>query len=429
MSYKHKYEKYKNKYLKFKQFGGALHDVLITDIINKMSTDELVKLNVDGIHSDMKNAILNKKLLANGDFGKITIMEELGRGSFGITHKAQINSDEYILPKGTIVIAKFVPVTDKNEKELTDEINAHTTITLSGCGLPQLYGYFKDIAHNDIPGKCYALIGEFINGKNLLKEIETTQYDSTNQEHLDRINSWISSLEKTLDCLHKNHIIHGDLKPDNVMAKRDKNDKVTNEAILIDYGFVCKYASFCTRKFSYWPFTSPLKAEAYKKDRCNIGMETETNNDNYALGMAILDILSKTSPFGTKDSLVFTLGLDFKLSAINSNTILSSVNNFISNVVSKNPNVKSLTDKAYKYILMGLTIKPTPEITENKPEQVEHKPEQIENKPDYIEPETEEHKPEPEEHKPEYINDEETEYDYKYVENKAGNLYEYEEKK
>lgn len=375
MSYKHKYEKYKNKYLKFKQFGGY----------NKEKLGRLLELNLPLVEQHITNTVLDETKLPFEEFNKISTVKELGKGNFGRVYKVNINEDiikgnETIIPKGTPAVAKFIIVSEEKKKTieriLTAEIRAHTVISLSDCNLPKLYGYFKDIPYpftekGETQKMCYVIIVELVDGIDLIKELNTTNYDANNTDHLTQITMWINQLENAVECLHKNNIVHRDIKPDNII--KDKNG-----AKLVDYGLSCRYLTFCFDSL-YFPFTSPLKFRAQKANKCHYDMEIEMKNDKYAIGMTILDILSKLSPF--KESIiketqkllsaeqlkenkltVFSTTLRIKPET-ESSEILNEINKFIEKV-SINDMVKNLTNKALNYIKIGLIEPkqiPTPE--------------------------------------------------------------------
>lgn len=365
MSYKHKYEKYKNKYLNTKKnkIGGSLNDDLL-NIVSTMSIDDLLKIDIDSIKRHIVDTILDNKKFVNGDFDKIKVLEELGNNLFGMTNKLQIYDDiiknnEIIIKKGTIVTAKFISINENTEKYFNGEIISHTLVSLAKCDLPKLYGYFENVTYNE---KIYnVIISEYINGINLLKELESTQYDVDNNEHLYLINLWVNKLEKNIECLHTNNIVHKDINLNNIMIKYDQNNNVTNGAILTDYNMACRYPTFCANRY-HTNYTSPIKYQNMNnknKNKSNISTsEIDKLNDYYSFGIVILDVLSKMIPFKTLfNDQLFSDTLKINKETINFSIIMENINKFITQVSIRNGALKELTNKASKYIKFGLPNK------------------------------------------------------------------------
>ncbi len=355
MDYKHKYLKYKNKYLKekIKQSGGASFSE-IRALLKTMTIDDLLKS--PDIKKQIIDAILSTKRISKNDFDKLTLDKMLGEGHFGKTYKVFINDDiikdnHIIVPKGTNAIVKIMSdANEENHNVIVSEIVSHTLINRTDCHLPKLYGFIENVIHDN--KKVIIIISELVNGKNLQNELKEYKYDIMNSEHFYFINIWIHKLENTVNCLHRHGIVHRDIKVDNVMIEYNNNGTPTTNAILIDYGLSCMYMSFCLKNM-YFPATSPIKFIKSKEKTRTI--EIEKLNDYYALGILILDVLSLLV-----DNKLFhdTISMTHDtVSKLEFNKIMNEINEFINRILNKYSIAKVLTDKAYKYIRLGLSEK------------------------------------------------------------------------
>lgn len=358
MDYINQYKKYKNEYLKLKhksQSGGSLTEDLSRAIQN-MTIFDLFKVSTSKQY--FVDTILSTKKLSESEFSKISFIKELGAGAFGQTQRILVSDDIIkdgivIIPKGTLAIAKVMTATEERKKYFTSEIVSHALINKTDCGLPKIYGFFENVIYD---GKnSNVIIAEIINGKNLLKELTENTYDIMNSEHFYFITVWINRLENTVRCLHKNGIAHRDIKVDNVMIRYDDQKNATKESILIDYGLSCKYISLCLPEM-YQQATSPIKyIETKNKTRT---IDTEMLNDNYALGILILDVLSLVI-----DKQLFHQTItreQLKVSKLNFDSLMTHINEFVNKILTKYPILKMLTDKAYKNIKLGLSEKELP---------------------------------------------------------------------
>ncbi len=146
-------------------------------------------------------------------------LQFLGKGGFGRTFKA---IDEQRLDT-FCVIKQFLPQLQESEELLkATELFKKEAIRLKDLGkhpqIPDLLAFFQQDKH-------LYLIQEFIDGKDLLKELQQKgKFDE------EQIIDLLSQLLPVLDFIHKNNIIHRDIKPDNII--RDIN----NCLMLIDFG-------------------------------------------------------------------------------------------------------------------------------------------------------------------------------------------------
>lgn len=148
-----------------------------------------------------------------------TIVKELGRGRFGITYLAKDQNNQSCVVK-TIsdnLIEEFIGEPSEL-KRLEDKI-WQEAVKLGKCQHPHIVKIKDSFREGD---RTY-LIEEFIAGKNLEKlPKRLSESDALN---------YIKQIGLALICVHKNELIHRDVKPANIMIREGKS-----EAVLIDFG-------------------------------------------------------------------------------------------------------------------------------------------------------------------------------------------------
>ncbi len=148
----------------------------------------------------------------------------IGQGGFGRTFLAQ---DEGIPSKPPCVIKQFFPQDQGTESIIkAKELFEREALRLDELGkheqIPQLLAYFPQFEDN----RQY-LVQEFINGKNLLEEIETEgKFDE------NKIRQLLNEIVPILEFIHEKQVIHRDIKPENIIRRRGEKEQL----VLVDFG-------------------------------------------------------------------------------------------------------------------------------------------------------------------------------------------------
>ncbi len=152
------------------------------------------------------------------------IVKVLGEGGFG---KTFLTEDTHLPSGRRCVIKQLKPVTENPQihKMVQDRFQREAAI-LEDLGnsnnrIPNLYAYFAE------QGQFY-LVQEYVEGKTLTQKIHTEGVMSESA-----VREILKSLLYVLNFVHSKHIIHRDIKPDNIIL-RDAD----NVPVLIDFGAV-----------------------------------------------------------------------------------------------------------------------------------------------------------------------------------------------
>jgi serine/threonine-protein kinase len=152
------------------------------------------------------------------------VLQTLGGGGFSNTFLAE---DTHMPSRRRCVIKQLKPVAnDPQAYQLVQERFQREAAVLEDLGegsnqIPKLFAYFTEA------GQFY-LVQEFIEGDTLTKRVEKVGALRENE-----VKQLIVSLLPVLDYVHNRHMVHRDIKPDNVIIRnRD------NLPVLIDFGAV-----------------------------------------------------------------------------------------------------------------------------------------------------------------------------------------------
>ncbi|CAF1652343.1 unnamed protein product, partial [Adineta ricciae] len=208
------------------------------------------------------------------------ILEEVGRGAFGVVHRCIEKAT------GKTYAAKFIATPTTADKEtVRREIDVMSK--MNHPKLLNLHDAFEEDAE-------MAMVTEFIAGGDLFDRIADPNYKMTEAEAI----KYMRQICQGLKHMHENNIVHLDLKPENIMCETKNSTNVK----ICDFGLATKLDPDEVVKVSAATveFAAP---EIIEHDA--VGFYT----DMWAAGVLTYVILSGLSPFGgdnedqTKDSI------------------------------------------------------------------------------------------------------------------------------
>ncbi len=191
--------------------------------------------------------------------GDYRIIEKLAEGGFGITYKA-----EHVQLGTPVCIKHALNVSPTDEKILLDE--ARSMWDLRHCGIPAIRDILK------MPDDSLSLVMSYVPGPTLTELIE----DNPNGLDPETV-AWIA--ERVLNILkyiHMHGIIHGDIKPQNVIIQEE-----SHTVVLVDYGLSSVKPTSDSGSKGYTPFFAA--PEQMENDKPPL-----PESDLYGLGMTMV---------------------------------------------------------------------------------------------------------------------------------------------
>ena len=210
---------------------------------------------------------LKGRLLGN----RYEIIEKIGNGGMATVYKAKCH-----------VLNRYVAVKVLRDEFTTDEefikrfeVEAQSAASITHPNIVSVYDVGVD-------GNLYYIVMELIKGKTL-KEIIIEEKGPLPWKWSVNIATQIAS---ALEIAHKNHIIHRDIKPHNIIITEDGVAKVT------DFG-IAKAVSNST----ITAFGTTIGSVHYFSPEHARGGFTDEKSDLYSLGVVMYEMLTGKVPF------------------------------------------------------------------------------------------------------------------------------------
>ena len=204
---------------------------------------------------------------------KYLIIKKLGEGSFGLIYSAKTQHNWYA-----------VKLESRNRGQNLLENEACIMYYLRGKRIPAIKSYANDLNFN-------ILVMELL-GKSLEEIFESLPKKKMSVNCVAKIG--IQMIE-ILEYIHKKHIIHRDIKPDNfVMGRGDKSKYV----YLLDFGLAKKYRSSTTLKHYRMTKKKNLTGTArYASINALNGLTQSRRDDLEAVGYVLMYFLRGKLPW------------------------------------------------------------------------------------------------------------------------------------
>lgn len=202
--------------------------------------------------------------------GRYEIIEKVGSGGMSIVYKARCNKLE-----------RFVAIKVLRNEFAHDEsfvkkfkVEAQAAASLSHANIVNIYDVGND-------GSSYYFVMELLDGMTLKEHIR--KEGCLPEGEAIRIAMAVAS---ALDHAHSNHIIHRDIKPQNIMLTRDGKVKVTDFGIArVAKGATIQVQDTASGSVHYMP---PEQAK---------GGIADARSDIYSLGITLFEMVAGILPF------------------------------------------------------------------------------------------------------------------------------------
>ncbi|MEH1884217.1 protein kinase domain-containing protein [Nostoc sp.] len=205
------------------------------------------------------------------------VIRTLGAGGFGETYLAE---DTYMPSKRRCVVKQLRPIHNNPQiYQLVQERFQREAAILEQLGgasdqIPALYAYFSS-------GGQFYLVQEWIEGDTLTGKIQKQGLFSESA-----VQELFMNLLPVLDYVHSKHIVHRDIKPDNIIV-RDRDGK----PILIDFGAIRESMGTVVNSQGNPTSSIVIGTPGYMPSEQAAGRPVYSS-DLYSLGMTVIYLLT-----------------------------------------------------------------------------------------------------------------------------------------
>ena len=261
------------------------------------------------------------------ELSKYQIITKLSKGSFGTTYLAK-NLD------GTTVVVKIIKKScERTIKKIENEIK-----------IPQMFNHVnivKIIDKLDTKSHSY-IIYPYIPNSRSLYMFKNGELDSSKKDNVRRILGYIDHVCDAIKVLHSKNIIHGDIKPHNIVASE-------NIAFLIDFDLSENMNEPSCQLCSRISGTPNYLAPEIWSQQDNIDYKL---TDIYSLGVTMYYLFNKRKlPYNAKNM----EDLECRIRSyepVKSNTGIKLLDKLIMSIISKDPNKRPDIDKIKRIIIL-----------------------------------------------------------------------------
>lgn len=216
-------------------------------------------------------------MLTGETFGRYEIRGKIGEGGMGEVYSA------HDLELDRNVAIKLLPNEFTADEERRSRFRQEARV-VSALNHPNVITIYE-IGENDFG---HFLATEFIEGKTLREVIKRESLTLT------RILKIVEQAANALVAAHHEHIVHRDVKPENIMVRRDGIVKV------LDFGLAKPVAGFKAQDDSSENKTIPgtvMGSARYMSPEQARGIEVDQRTDIWSLGVVLYELLVGKAPF------------------------------------------------------------------------------------------------------------------------------------
>ena len=224
-------------------------------------------------HQDEDREHTEDTMIGNLIFDRYKLIKKLGAGSFGCIYSAEYENQYYA-----------IKLEDKKKDSNLLENEAYIMSYLNGPGLPAVKSYGYSSRHN-------ILVMELM-GKSLEDIFETFVVKKMTVRCVCNI---AYQMMEIMEYIHKRHIIHRDIKPDNFVIGRGEKKKYI---YILDFGLAKKYRS--SRTLEHYPvFKSKnlVGTARYASINALNGLTQSRRDDLEAIGYVLMYFLRGRLPW------------------------------------------------------------------------------------------------------------------------------------
>ncbi len=246
-------------------------------VTNKVVNRCVKEINAEGIRLQIPQG----SGMINAD--ELSKFKEIGHGAMGVVYKARYH--------GSDVAVKQLPINVADSNELKQfEREAELMKELRHPHLVSFYGYYQDATH-------YSIVMEYVSGGSLSEVLYDTQqafpWYPTRWDIAHDIASAVS-------FLHSNHIIHRDLKSQNILVYYEK-DRMRAKVADVGIAKIMKEQEMDTMTKGMgtplWMAPEVIEAQGAGKK-----FTYDAKVDVYSYGIILSELINRKAPYSEIDN-------------------------------------------------------------------------------------------------------------------------------
>jgi serine/threonine protein kinase len=209
--------------------------------------------------------------------GQYIIKRAIGGGGFGETYLAEDTEENRLVVIKTLNREQqqkpdFAEIQKKFRKEALD---------LSKCYHPHIVQVYDNFPEDGL----WAIVMEHIDGDDLAAYVENYTAENGYLSETEALR-YIDQIGQALECVHERKLLHRDVKPNNILLRRE-----SKEAVLIDFGLAREFQPGKIRSMTATKTEGYAPIEQYQR-RGDFGYYT----DVYALAATLYSLLTNRVP-------------------------------------------------------------------------------------------------------------------------------------
>ena len=209
--------------------------------------------------------------------GQYIIKRAIGGGGFGETYLAEDTEEN------RLVVIKTLNREQREKPDFAERQRKFRkeALDLSKCYHPHIVQVYDNFPEDGL----WAIVMEHIDGDDLAAYVENYTAENGYLSETEALR-YIDQIGQALECVHERKLLHRDVKPNNILLRRE-----SKEAVLIDFGLAREFQPGKIRSMTATKTEGYAPIEQYER-RGDFGYYT----DVYALAATLYSLLTNRVP-------------------------------------------------------------------------------------------------------------------------------------
>jgi serine/threonine protein kinase len=209
--------------------------------------------------------------------GQYIIKRAIGGGGFGETYLAEDTEEN------RLVVIKTLNREQREKPDFADRQRKFRkeALDLSKCYHPHIVQVYDNFPEDGL----WAIVMEHIDGDDLAAYVENYTAENGYLSEIEALR-YIDQIGQALECVHERKLLHRDVKPNNILLRRE-----SKEAVLIDFGLAREFQPGKIKSMTATKTEGYAPIEQYER-RGDFGYYT----DVYALAATLYSLLTNRVP-------------------------------------------------------------------------------------------------------------------------------------